>query len=70
MMVKTLLLFILSCIRLSITNLRIAILRALLPRMPLPNWRKDGIIRSVDDPASQVVEYSRIRTLTLWKKGK
>lgn len=72
-MIKTLLLFILSCIRVSLYILRIAIIKALLPtvpRGPLPNRGKgDENISVVQvDDVGQVEEDSRI--IKLWKRGK
>ena len=74
-MIKTLLLFILTCIRISIYILRIAIIKALLPRMPLPNWGKEreenisvGQVDGDDVGHDQVREDSRI--IKLWKRGK
>ncbi|KAF8810123.1 hypothetical protein BYT27DRAFT_7240930 [Phlegmacium glaucopus] len=43
-MIKTLLLLVSSCIRFSLQILRIAIIKAFLPRMPLPNWRKEVVV--------------------------
>ena len=74
MMIKTLLRFILFCIRVSfailriaIAFLRLAIISALLPRMPLSNWRKEQAPSSVVD-AGQVSNLN-IRNLKLGKRG-
>ena len=67
-MIKTLLLFILSCIRVSFDILRIAIIKALLPRMPPPNWGQENVsVVQVDDRDIGQVENSRI--IKLWKRG-
>ena len=74
-MIKTLLLFILSCFRISFFILRIAIVKALLPRMPLPNWVKEreanvsvGQVDNDDVQVGKVMKDSR--TIKLWKRGK
>ena len=74
-MIKTLLLFILTCIRISFYILRIAIIKALLPRMPLPNWvkeRKANVsVGQVDnDDVGQLEVMKTPRTIKLWKRGK
>ena len=72
-MIKTLLLLILSCFRISFYILRIAIIKALLPRMPPSNWgkeRKENHAISVGqvDEVPVIEENSRI--IKLWKRGK
>ena len=74
-MIKTLLLFILSCFRISFFILRIAIVKALLPRMPLPNWVKEReanvSVGQVDnDDVGQLEVMKDSRTIKLWKRGK
>jgi hypothetical protein len=67
-MIKFLLLFILSCIQVSFYILRIAIVKALLPRMPPPNWGKEKNISVVQvDDVGRGEEDSRI--IKLWKRG-
>ena len=68
-MIKTLLLFILSCIQLSFHILHIAIIKVLLPRMPPPNWRREQMEENVSVvQVNGQVEDSRI--IKLWKRGK
>ena len=55
-MIKTLLLFISSCIRISLYLLRKAIIRALIPRMPPRNWGK----RREETAAVQVDDVDRV----------
>ena len=69
-MIKTLLLLILSCIRVSFDILRMAIIKALFPRMPLPNWGKENVsVVQVLDDDRDVGQVENSRIVKLWKRG-
>jgi hypothetical protein len=74
-MIKSLLLFILSCIRVSFYILRLSIISVLLPRMPLPNWKKEegeniSAGQVVDGDVGQVTQVEDSRIIKLWNRGK